>query len=67
MLRLENADQAKNEPILRLLDVLLSREKQPEEKKEILERDFDIPMTVAMKEVQVMCKEIQTFGFLCTY
>lgn len=56
MLRLGNADQAKNEPILRLLDVLLSREKQPEEKKEILERDFDIPMTVAMKEeVQVMC------------
>ena len=56
MLRLGNADQAKNEPILRLLDVLLSREKQPEEKKEILERDFDIPMTVEMKEeVQVMC------------
>ena len=56
LLRLGNADQAKGEPILRLLDVLLSSEKQPDEKKDILEKDFDIPMTTEMsKEVQSMC------------
>ena len=56
MLRLGNAEQAIKEPILRLLDVLLSKEKHPEEKKAILEKDFDIPMTVSMKEeVQIMC------------
>ena len=56
MLRLGNPDQAKGEPILRLLDVLLSAERQPDEKKDILEKDFDIPMTVTMKEeVQIMC------------
>ena len=54
MLRLGNADQAKSQPILRLLDVLLSSEKQPDEKKDILEKDFDIPMTMS-KEVQSMC------------
>lgn len=56
LLRLGNPDQAKGEPILRLLDVLLSAEKQPDEKEDILEKDFDIPMTVTMKEeVQTMC------------
>ena len=54
LLRLGNADQAKSQPILRLLDVLLSSEKQPDEKKDILEKDFDIPMTMS-KEVQSMC------------
>ena len=56
MLRLGNVEQAVKEPILRLLNVLLSKEKHPEEKKEILEKDFDIPMTISMEEeVQVMC------------
>ena len=56
LLRLGNADQAEGKPILRLLDVLLSSEKRPDEKKDILEKDFDIPMTMTMsKEVQSMC------------
>jgi len=38
------------------LDVLLTSEKRPDEKKEILNKDFDIPMSVKMsKEVQTMC------------
>lgn len=31
--------------ILKLLDVLLTSEKEPEEKKRILQKDFDIKMT----------------------
>ena len=39
-----------------IANVLLSSEKRPEEKKEILNKDFDIPMSVKMsKEVQTMC------------
>lgn len=56
MLRLGNADKATDEPILRLLDVLLSAETKPEEKKEILETDFDIPMSATMsEEANIMC------------
>ena len=46
---------AENE-LLRLLDVLLVSDKKAEEKKEILEKDFDIPMTEKMEEeVKHMC------------
>ena len=39
-----------------IVNVLLSSEKRPDEKKEILNKDFDIPMSVKMsKEVQTMC------------
>lgn len=50
MLGLGNADEATDKPILRLLDVLLSAETKPEEKKEVLEEDFDIPMTEVIRE-----------------
>ncbi len=56
MLRLGAAEKAADKPILRLLDVLLSAETKPEEKKEILEKDFDIPMSMAMsEEANIMC------------
>ena len=42
--------------ILKLLDVLLSSEKEPEEKKEILQNDFGIKMTRELEsEVSAMC------------
>ena len=42
--------------ILKLLDVLLSPEKETEEKKKILQEDFDIKMTESLEsEVRVMC------------
>ncbi len=42
--------------ILKLLDVLLSSEKEPEEKKKILQEDFDIEMTKTLEsEVLSMC------------
>jgi hypothetical protein len=42
--------------ILKLLDVLLSSEKKPEEKKKILENDFSIEMTKSLeREVSIMC------------
>ena len=42
--------------ILKLLDVLLSSEKDPKEKKKILQEDFDIKMTKELEsEVSVMC------------
>jgi predicted transposase YdaD len=42
--------------ILKLLDVLLSSERKPEEKKKILENDFSIEMTKSLeREVSVMC------------
>ena len=48
--------QAADRPILRLLDILLSAETKPDAKKAILERDFDIPMTSAMREeANIMC------------
>lgn len=48
--------QAADSPVLRLLDVLLSAETEPDTKKAILERDFDIPMTSVMnEEANIMC------------
>ncbi len=42
--------------ILKLLDVLLSSEKEAEEKKKILQNDFDIAMTKTLEsEVSAMC------------
>ena len=56
MLRLGNVTDEVEQPILRLLDVLLSAEKRPEEKKEVLEHDFNIPMSDSIsKEVNDMC------------
>ena len=56
MLRLGSDEQANDQPILRLLDVLLSAEKKPDEKKAILEKVFDIPMTAEMsEEANIMC------------
>lgn len=44
------------EDIIHLLSVLLSTEMDPDVKKEILEREYDIPMTVEMKrEAETMC------------
>ena len=42
--------------ILKLLDVLLSSDKEAEEKKKILQEDFDIAMTKTLEsEVSAMC------------
>jgi hypothetical protein len=42
--------------ILKLLEVLLSSERKPEEKKKILEKDFSIEMTKSLeREVSIMC------------
>jgi hypothetical protein len=42
--------------ILKLLDVLLSSEREPDEKKRILENDFSIEMTKSLeREVSIMC------------
>ena len=46
----------KQEDIIHLLSVLLSTEMDPDIKKEILEREYDIPMTIEMKrEAETMC------------
>ena len=46
----------RQEDIIHLLSVLLSTEMDPDEKKQILEREYDIPMTVEMKEeAETMC------------
>ena len=46
----------RQEDIIHLLSVLLSTEMNPDEKKQILEREYDIPMTVEMKEeAETMC------------
>ena len=46
----------KQEDIIHLLSVLLSTEIDPDVKKEILEREYDIPMTIEMKkEAETMC------------
>lgn len=56
MIGLGKAEDAGDKPILKLLDVLLSMEKRPDEKKTILENDFNIPMSVSIdKEVNEMC------------
>jgi predicted transposase/invertase (TIGR01784 family) len=53
--------------VVRLLEVLLSSEREPEEKKKILEDDFSIEMTRSLeREVSVMCnlsKEIEEKGY----
>ena len=46
----------RQEDIIHLLSVLLSTEMNPDEKKQILEREYAIPMTVEMKkEAETMC------------
>ena len=51
----QNEDETEHE-LLRLLDVLLSSDKKAKEKKEILENEFQIPMTEKMEtEVEHMC------------
>ncbi|WP_349687359.1 hypothetical protein [Acidaminococcus sp. DS4831] len=46
----------KQEDIIHLLSVLLSTEMDPDVKKEILEREYDISMTIEMKkEAETMC------------
>ena len=53
---LGHSEDDKYEGVLKLLDVLLSSEKAPEEKKQILQDDFDIKMTRTLEsEVQSMC------------
>ena len=47
---------SRQEDIIHLLSVLLSTEMDPDVKKDILERDYHIPMTVEMKkEAETMC------------
>ena len=56
MICLEAGEEAAENDLLRLLEVLLSSDKKADEKKEILERDFDIPMTEKLEgEVERMC------------
>lgn len=51
----KNENETEHE-LLRLLDVLLSADKKAKEKKEILEKNFQIPMTEKMEqEVEYMC------------
>ena len=51
----KNADETEHE-LLRLLDVLLASDKKAEEKKAVLETEFQIPMTETMEEgVKYMC------------
>ena len=46
----------RQEDIIHLLSVLLSTEMDPDVKKKILEREYDIPMTIEMKrEAETMC------------
>lgn len=53
---LGDSEDDKYTGILKLLDVLLSSEKDPEEKKEILQDEFGIKMTKTFEsEVQAMC------------
>ncbi len=56
MLGLGNAKNAEDKPILKLLDILLSSDTKPNKKKEILERDFNIPMSASIsEEANIMC------------
>ena len=56
MLCLGGAGGENYDGVLKLLDVLLSSEAGETEKKQILQNDFDIPMTQTLEsEVQVMC------------
>lgn len=56
MICLGHSEDNKYTGILKLLDVLLSSEKEPEEKKKILQDDFDIKMTKMLEsEGQAVC------------
>lgn len=56
MVCLGNAGDSRYRGILKLLDVLLSPEKEPEAKKRILQEDFNIKMTRELEsEVSLMC------------
>ena len=56
MLCLGGADGENYDGVLKLLDVLLSSEAGEEEKKRVLENDFNIPMTQTLEsEVRAMC------------
>ena len=56
MICLGHAEDDNYTGILKLLDVLLSSEKEAEEKKKILQEDFDIAMTKTLEsEVSAMC------------
>ena len=47
---------SRQEDIIHLLSVLLSTEMDPDVKKQILEQEYNIPMTVEMKkEAETMC------------
>ena len=56
MLRLGLPEEAKDNSLLKLLDILLSSDIKSSNKKEILENEFNIPMTKQMQEeADVMC------------
>ena len=56
MICLGKSEDETDHELLRLLDVLLSSDKNAKEKKEILEKEFQIPMTEKMEtEVEYMC------------
>lgn len=56
MICLGHSGDEKYAGILKLLDVLLSSEKEPQEKKKILQEEFDITMTKSLEsEVRSMC------------
>ena len=56
MICLGNSGNETENDLLRMLDVLLSTDKEADEKKTILENEFQIPMTEKMEmEVETMC------------
>ena len=56
MICLGDEDDKNYGGLLKFLEVLLSEEKSPETKKEILETEFDVPMTQTLEsEVRRMC------------
>ena len=56
MIHLGNKEEKGNEGLLRLLSILLSSETTVDEKKQVLEDEFQIPMTQSMdKEVSLLC------------
>ena len=56
MICLGGSEEEEENELLRMLDVLLSSEMHADEKKEILENEFQIPMTERMEtEVEFMC------------
>ena len=60
-------DPEEGSNVLKLLDVLLSSDIEPKQKKDILEHEFDIPMTETFeRKVEVMCnlsKGVEEKGF----